>query len=141
MSAESRTGPAANGSQSVLLVEDDPELRRFVVTALRLDGYAVRVAADGDEAMALASQARPDRVLLDLRLRRVDGWEVLAFFKIDASLQSVPVVVLTASAGQSERERARTVGAAEYLVKPISAADLLATVARLLRDAEKATEG
>jgi DNA-binding response OmpR family regulator len=133
MSAQNPVRSGAGGLRSVLVVEDDPELRRFVVTALRLGGYAVRVAADGDEAITLATEAPPDLVLLDLRLRRVDGWQVLAFFKAGARLQTVPVVVLTASAGQLERERARTSGAADYLVKPIGAGDLLDTVERLLR--------
>jgi two-component system, OmpR family, phosphate regulon response regulator PhoB len=141
MSTENRPGSVDREQRSVLLVEDDPELRRFVVTALRLDGYVVRVATDGDEAVVLATQARPDLVLLDLRLRRVDGWQVLAFFNADASLRTVPIVVLTASAGQSERARAWAAGAAEYLVKPISADQMLATVARILGDGEKRRDG
>ncbi len=140
MSDESPPAPVASAPRSVLLVEDDPELRRFVITALRMEGYAVRFAVDGDEAIALARDVRPDLVLLDLRLRRVDGWQVLAFLKADPHLRTVPVVVLTASAGASERERARAAGAVEYLVKPISADHVLATVARILADPNGAAD-
>ena len=141
MSARHPPGPVDGSPRSVLLVEDDPELRRFVVAALRLDGYAVRVATDGDEALVLASQAPPDLVLLDLRLRRVDGWQVLAFFQADTRLRNVPIVVLTASAGQLERERARAAGATDYLVKPIGTDQLLDTVARILGDAPQPPRG
>jgi CheY-like chemotaxis protein len=138
MSVGNASRPTGGGRPRVLLVEDDAELRRFVITSLRLEGYDVRVANDGDEAMALACDAPPDLVLLDLRLHRVDGWHVLAFLKADAKLRTVPVVVLTASAGPQEQERARASGAAEYLVKPISADAVLATVARIL--GEEATQ-
>ena len=116
----------------VLLVEDDPDLLSFARVALRLGGYRVVVATDGQEAMALARRRHPELVVLDLRLPLADGWQVLSFLQGDPTLSAVPVVVLTATAGPREKERALAAGVADYLVKPISADDLLLAVERAL---------
>ena len=117
---------------SVLIVEDDPDLLRFAQVALSLDGYAVQVATDGAQAMAMARTSRPEVVVLDLRLPLADGWQVLSFLQSDAVQPTVPVVVLTATAGPRERDRALAAGVTDYLVKPVSADKLLDAVARAL---------
>jgi chemosensory pili system protein ChpA (sensor histidine kinase/response regulator) len=116
----------------VLIVEDDPDLLRFAEVALGMDGYAVQVATDGEQAMAMVRARRPDLVVLDLRLPLADGWQVLSFLQSDAVQPAVPVVVLTATAGPRERDRALAAGVADYLVKPVSADKLLDAVARVL---------
>lgn len=121
-----------NRRQTVLLVEDDPELVRFAQVSLRMEGYRVLLAGDGERAMELARKRRPDLVVLDLRLPLADGWQVLAFIQGDPALEATPVVVLTATAGPRERERALAAGVADYLVKPVSADELLDAVARAL---------
>jgi CheY-like chemotaxis protein len=118
--------------RSVLIVEDDPDLLRFAEVALGMDGYDVRVATDGEQAMALVRARRPDLVLLDLRLPLADGWQVLSFLQSDAVQPAVPVVVLTATAVPRERERALAAGVVAYLIKPVSADELLDAVARAL---------
>jgi CheY-like chemotaxis protein len=125
-----------SGRRTVLLVEDDADLLRFASVTLRLAGYRLRMATDGQEAIALAHRARPDLVLLDLRLPRVDGWQVLEALRGDQALRQVPVVVLTADADPPQRERARVAGAVDYLVKPVSADALLAAVERALSPPE-----
>jgi CheY-like chemotaxis protein len=97
-----------------------------------MDGYAVRVATDGEQAMALVRARRPDLVVLDLLLPLADGWQVLSFLQSDAMRPEVPVVVLTATAGPRERDRALAAGVADYLIKPVSADKLLDAVARAL---------
>ncbi|HEY7063520.1 MAG TPA: response regulator [Chloroflexota bacterium] len=119
-------------SHEILIVEDEPDLLRFAEVALQLDGYAVRVATDGEQAMMLVREHRPDAVVLDLRLPLADGWQVLSFLQSGAVQPAVPVVVLTATAGPRERERALAAGVADYLVKPVSADRLLDAVAGAL---------
>ena len=119
-------------SRSILIVEDDPDLLRFAQVALGMDGYNVQLATDGEQAMALVRARRPDLVVLDLRLPLADGWQVLSFLQSDAMQPTVPVVVLTATAGPRERDRALAAGVADYLVKPVSADRLLDAVARAL---------
>jgi two-component system, OmpR family, response regulator len=118
--------------RSILIVEDDPDLLRFAEVALSMDGYDVRVATDGEQAMALVRARRPDLVVLDLLLPLADGWQVLSFLQSDAMRPKVPVVVLTATAGPRERDRALAAGVADYLIKPVSADKLLDAVARAL---------
>ena len=118
--------------RSILIVEDDPDLLRFAEVALGMDGYDVRVATDGEQAMALVRARRPDLVVLDLLLPLADGWQVLSFLQSEAMQPEIPVVVLTATAGPRERDRALAAGVADYLIKPVSADKLLDAVARAL---------
>ena len=76
-------------------------------------------------------------MLLDLRLPGGDGWEVLEQLKGDPALSSIPIIVFTAAAGAAQKEKALSMGAAVYLVKPMSAASLKRTVARVLRREER----
>ena len=122
-------------SRTVLIVEDDPDLLRFAEVALSLGGYGVRLATDGVQAMAMARQEPPDAVVLDLRLPLADGWEILSFLQGHPTLHTVPVVVLTATAGPRERDRALAAGVVDYLVKPVSADRLLDAVADALGSA------
>jgi two-component system alkaline phosphatase synthesis response regulator PhoP len=118
--------------RTILLVEDDPDLVHFARLALRVGGYRTVTATDGDEAIRVARKANPDVVLLDLRLAQGDGWQVLVGLRSIPALRQVPVLVLTASAGEADRARADAAGAADYLVKPMSVRVLLAAVERAL---------
>jgi len=100
---------------------------------LELEGYRVLQAVDGDEGLRLARQGGIGLVLLDLRLPGRDGWAVLSQMKGDPEPSSIPVVVFTASAGAPQRSRALAAGAADYLVKPLSAASLKKAISRILR--------
>jgi CheY-like chemotaxis protein len=122
-----------SGQPTVLLVEDDPDLLRFARTTLRLGGYRVLTAVDGEKALGLARKHRPTLVLLDLRLPGLHGIQVLQALRAEPGLAATRVVVLTASAGPDDRELALAAGVAGYLIKPVSADDLLAAVERALR--------
>ncbi|HKC75057.1 MAG TPA: response regulator [Chloroflexota bacterium] len=103
----------------VLVVEDDPPLRRMIGIFLRAAGYLVCAAEDGSRGLALARDERPDLMLLDLMLPGLDGWEVLRRIKGDALTAAIPVLVLTASADLPFTEQALLLGATNFLTKPI----------------------
>jgi adenylate cyclase len=118
--------------KTVLIVEDDADIRKFASRVLELEGYRIIQAADADEGLRLARKRRVALVLLDLRLPGRDGWVVLAELKSEPALSAIPVIVFTASAGAPQRDRALSMGAVDYLVKPLSAASLKQSVAHIL---------
>jgi CheY-like chemotaxis protein len=110
----------------ILLVEDDRFLRKAAEVRLRRAGYTVVTAADGEEAIATASASRPDLVLLDLIMPRMQGFEVLRVLRTQPNMQGVPIVVLTNLSQDADRERAMTHGANGYLIKSNMSLDALA---------------
>lgn len=123
----------------VLLVEDDPDDVFFVTEAFKISApsITVRVARDGEEAISylLGEEARADRpalVLLDLKLPRKSGLEVLQSFRRDPGAAPVPVIVLTSSQSDADIRRAYELGANSYLVKPLDADAQLAMIKSLL---------
>jgi adenylate cyclase len=118
---------------TILIIEDEDDIRTFASRVLELEGYRVLQAGDGDEGLRLARGNQVAMVLLDLRLPGRDGWAVLSQMKSDPELSSIPVVVFTASAGVPQQSRALAGGAADYLVKPLSATSLRKSIARILR--------
>jgi CheY-like chemotaxis protein len=120
-------------SRRVLLVEDDRFLRRAAESTLRRAGYAVVTAADGEEALRLARSERPEAILLDLLMPKLNGIEVLRGLKADAATRHIPVLVLSNSSREQDVETVKTLGAAGYLVKAdLSLDDLVRNVAALL---------
>ncbi len=124
-------------AKSILVIEDDEDIRGFAARVLEMEGYVVLQAADGEEGLGLARQGLPSLVLLDLRLPDCDGWLVLSQLRSDARLSAVPVVMFTASAAESQRSHALAWGVAEYLVKPLSAEGLTNAVGAVLRDGKE----
>ena len=114
--------------QRILVVEDNEVLRQFVAKLLELEGYSVLEASDGDEGLALARQQGCDLVLLDIQMPRRDGWSVLEVMKGDPELRDIPVVMWTATANKLDEMKARSMGASDYLAKPVTARDLLASI-------------
>jgi hypothetical protein len=115
----------------VLVVDDDPDARELLSRHLQRGGYAVRVAANGEEAMQLARTLQPDVVTLDVMMPRMDGWAVLSAMKEDAELAEIPVIMATVVDNQSI---GFSLGAADYLIKPIDRD-------RLVRAVEKCCPG
>src|SRR5215813_13491972 len=115
----------------VIVVEDEPAIRRGVRDALRASGYDVVEAGDGDRGLAEALRPDSDLVLLDLLLPRRDGLDVLR--EVRAARPGVPVIILTARGGEDDRVRGLKMGADDYVVKPFSARELLARVEAVLR--------
>ena len=100
----------------VLVVDDDPNARELLRRHLQRGGYAVRMAANGEEAMQLARTLQPDVVTLDALMPQMDGWAVLSAMKEDAALAEIPVIMVTIVDNQSI---GFSLGAADYLIKPI----------------------
>ncbi len=119
-------------AETILLIEDDPHLRRFVAANLAVEGYRVLQAGDGDAGLDLIARERPDLVLVDLMLPGTSGWDVLA--RLQACADPTPAAAITAAAGAEDQQRARALGARDYLIKPLGAAELVRRVRRLLED-------
>lgn len=115
----------------IVVVEDEPAIRRGVVDALKLMGYEVTEAADGAVGLQVAVQPDIDLILLDLLLPRRDGLEVLS--EIRKVCPTRPVIILTARGSEEDRVRGLKMGADDYVVKPFSAKELLARVEAVLR--------
>jgi DNA-binding response OmpR family regulator len=115
----------------VVVVEDEPAIRRGVADALRASSYDVEEAADGVQGLEAALRLGVDLVLLDLLLPRRDGLEVLA--ELRKIRPTLPVIILTARGTEDDRVRGLKMGADDYMVKPFSARELLARVEAVLR--------
>src|SRR2546423_15330465 len=115
----------------IVVVEDEPAIRRGVTDALRVIGYGVTEAADGDAGLAAALRRDVGLVLLDLLLPKRDGLDVLA--ELRKVRPALPVIVLTARGSEDDRVRGLRMGADDYVVKPFSAPELLARVEAVLR--------
>src|SRR2546421_4395168 len=117
----------------IVVVEDEPAIRRGVVDLLRASGYEVIEAPDGVKGLTEASRPDVDLVLLDLMLPRKDGIEVLRELRLVRP--ALPVIILTARGSEDDRVRGLKMGADDYVVKPFSARELLARVEAVLRRA------
>lgn len=117
--------------QRVLVVEDDPSIRRGIADSLRFSGYDVAEAPDGKAGLLAALTAGVDLVLLDVLMPHLDGFAVLT--QLRAARPSLPVIMLTAKGEEADRVRGLRAGADDYVVKPFSATELLARVAAVLR--------
>lgn len=123
----------------IVVVEDEPAIRRGVADALRISGYEVAEAGDGVKGLEEASRHEADLVLLDLMLPRKDGLEVLR--ELRQVRPAVPVIILTARGGEEDRVRGLKMGADDYVVKPFSARELLARIEAVLRRSVGRSEG
>ena len=117
----------------VLVVEDDPALGDVIVTALKDDGLDAKLAQDGDEAMRDVDDLSPSVMVLDLMMPRRDGFSVLRELRADGRISNLPVIVVTAIFGMSERLYASELGAADYITKPFDLDDLVGCVKALLQ--------
>jgi two-component system, OmpR family, phosphate regulon response regulator PhoB len=120
-------------AREVLVVEDEPDIRRLVVLHLERDGFRCRTAANGLDALRDAKANVPDLVVLDLMLPGLDGLEVCRRLRSDASTAGVPIIMLTAKSDEVDRVVGLEVGADDYVAKPFSPKELVARVRAVLR--------
>jgi len=116
----------------ILIVDDKATSRELLRTVLQRDGYSIIEAADGGEALQKARGENPDLILLDLQMPVRNGYEVLNELRQDSRYASLPIIALTASAMQGDREKALAAGFTAYLTKPVTLAHLREEVQRLL---------
>ena len=121
----------------VLVVDDEPQIRRALATNLRARGYDVDLAASGEEALVLAAERHPDVVILDLGLPGIDGIEVVRGLR---GWTSVPIVVLSVREDEVDKVAALDAGADDYVTKPFGMNELLARLRAALRRAAPADE-
>jgi diguanylate cyclase (GGDEF)-like protein len=124
-------------AESVLVVDDDPDVARFVEVNLRSAGYEVTVASDGEEALERAVELRPDLVLLDVMMPKLDGFEVAQRLRRDSRTSSSSIIMLTAKALSSDKVLGLSSGADDYIIKPFDPVELLARVKGTLRRARE----
>jgi PleD family two-component response regulator len=124
-------------SETVLVVDDDPDVARFVEVNLRSAGYDVTVANDGEEGLARAIALRPDLVLLDVMMPKLDGFEVAQRLRRDPRTSSCSIIMLTAKALSSDKVLGLSSGADDYIIKPFDPVELLARVKGTLRRARE----
>ena len=117
----------------VLVAEDDNKTLRLVGQVIQRGGYRAVLASNGVGAVKLLKRARPDLIILDLRMPRMDGFQLLELLKKYETSASIPVVVLSGSSSLFDIDRALRLGISDYLVKPISPRKLLQKVQELLR--------
>jgi two-component system, cell cycle response regulator DivK len=119
--------------KKILIADDKPTGRELVRTVLENSGYAVIEASDGPEALRMARESSPDLIILDLHMPVIDGFGVIQELRRDANFAGTPVVALTASAMQGDRERAMALGFTGYITKPIRLMALRSEIERLLK--------
>ncbi len=115
----------------ILICDDDPAILRVLQVNLEVEGYATLLAHHGEEALAVAAREKPDLIILDIMMPRLDGYETCARLKADETLKDIPVVFLSAKAQQSDIDKGKSYGVADYLTKPFDPDILVETIDRL----------
>ena len=124
-------------TETVLVVDDEPQIVRALTTNLRARGYGVLAAATGEDALRLAADTRPDVVVLDLGLPGIDGIEVVRGLR---SWTSVPILILSVRDGEADKVAALDAGADDFVTKPFGMNELLARLRAALRRAAPSTD-
>lgn len=121
--------------QRILIADDDDLLTRLVKYKLDTRGYEMMVAQNGEHALELISQQKPDLVILDAMMPVMDGFEVLRRLKSDPQTRSIPVIMLTARSQEADVVLALSSGATDYIVKPFLPEELALRVGKALKTA------
>lgn len=103
--------------KTILFIEDEPTLQKTVGRVLEEEGYQVKAALDGEIGLRLAKESKPDLILLDIILPKLDGFEVLKELKKDEQTKDIPIIILTNLEASTDVEKALSLGATTYLVK------------------------
>jgi DNA-binding response OmpR family regulator len=127
-----------NEQTMVLVVEDEPHIRRVLEYNLKLDGFGVYLAEDGAAGLTLAREKHPDVILLDWLMPNMSGLNVLAELKNDISTEHIPVFMLTAKGMLSDVTQAIDMGADDYITKPFNPMQLGKTIREKLEKCSKA---
>jgi len=117
---------------TILLVEDNELNRDMLSRRLIRRGYTVKTAVDGAQGHAMGLSERPDLILMDIGLPKMDGWQVTRLLKSNAETRHIPIIALTAHALVTDREKAREVGCDDYDTKPVEFERLIQKIESLL---------
>jgi len=120
------------GRTKILLVDDEPHVLKLLGGRLRASGFEVLTAEDGETALKTVRERKPALLLLDVRLPKLDGFEVAHILRSDPATQGIPIIIVSAHAQKSDLERGRVLGVEGYLVKPVDSRRLLEEISRVL---------
>jgi DNA-binding response OmpR family regulator len=124
---------------TVLIAEDDLDIRELIVLSLRFAGYDVISAADGQQAVDLTIEEKPDLIILDVRMPRLTGFQVLEQIKSRPEFVDTPVVILSAKGQESEIQAGLELGATQYILKPFSPDELIQRIRQIEAGIPEAT--
>jgi DNA-binding NarL/FixJ family response regulator len=125
--------------KKILVIEDEPEMRRNITALLRYYDYQPVAAANGREGVEAARREQPDLILCDVTMPELDGYGVLQAFQSDASLARTPFIFLTAKGEKNDLRNGMDLGADDYLTKPVGNAELVRAIEARLRRADRQT--
>ncbi len=118
--------------KTIVVIEDDENILRFIRVNLNVEGHVVIGTRSARQGLEAAIETRPDLIILDVILPELSGWELLAQISSHRVLHSTPILILTDTENVDEEMRARRMGATDYVVRPVSANELVRHVRRLL---------
>lgn len=119
--------------KKLLLVDDEKDLVDAVVLRLEANGYEVSVAYDGQEGLDKAIKEKPDLIILDLMLPKIDGYKVCTLLKTDTKYNNIPIIMFTARAQESDIKKGKELGADAYIIKPFDSQVLLDKIKALIK--------
>ncbi len=119
--------------KKILVVDDERDLVEIMTFRLKGAGYDVLTAYDGQEALDRARRDKPDLIILDLMLPKIDGYKVCGMLKFDTRFKKIPVILFTARAQEADRNTGKEVGADAYITKPFESQALLDKIEELLK--------
>jgi two-component system alkaline phosphatase synthesis response regulator PhoP len=117
---------------TVLVVDDDPVIQKLLQVNFEMEGYDVVIAGDGEEGLALAREEQPDLVLLDVMMPKMNGLDVAAAMRSDATTEGIPIIMLSAKAQASDVQAGLDLGVDDYVTKPFDPLELLERVGAIL---------
>jgi DNA-binding response OmpR family regulator len=117
----------------VLVVDDEPDLIHILEFGLKAAGYEVDLAADGQEGLKKARETKPDIILLDLMLPKLDGYKVCRLLKFDERYRQIPIIILSARTQEGDQMLAKEMGANRFVTKPYEFGEVLAHIETLLK--------
>ena len=116
----------------ILIVDDEPNIVLALELLMKKEGYEVHTVADGERAVQAAKELRPDLILLDIMMPKMDGYEVCQRIRSDVLLKDVSIIMLTAKGREVEREKGMALGADHYITKPFSTRQVVMKVREIL---------
>ena len=119
-------------AQRILIVDDEPNIVLALELLMKKEGYEVHAVDNGEKALQAARELKPDLILLDVMMPRLDGYEVCQLLRADVTLQETFIIMLTAKGREVEREKGLALGADLYITKPFSTREVVARVKELL---------
>ena len=119
-------------SKKILFIDDETDIVMLMKTRLESHGYQMLSALDGEEGLKMAQEDKPDLILLDKIMPKMDGLEVCQRLKADPKTKDIPIIIISASGGKDLPERCLAVGADDFIIKPFEPEDLLSKIKKFI---------